>query len=148
MGLFDRFKSMLSPVSKDDPFFGPVRFQKAGFWEADMHFAPEDGRVEIVIAGGKNHPTEAQRRFYRELEQRYPQLKQEAGEYLLEQLRNWREDFEPDDVWTQFRLESFSLPDPDAGAQEWELVYELHDDGHLFCVMMNRWQVEGIRIDG
>jgi hypothetical protein len=148
MSLFRKIKQAFAPKTKDDPFFGPLRYQRAGFWEAKKLFAPEGKVYEITIDGSEDRPTETQRLFYTELEQRYTRLKEEIALDLLEQLKNWREEFTDRDVWQQFRLESFSLPDLDAGQNEWELVYELQDDGHLFCVMLSGWQIEGIRIDG
>ncbi len=148
MDLFARLKKIFAPLTKDDPFFGQIRFQKAGFWEAKRHFAPEGREYEMTIAGGETRPTASQRDFYRELEARYPGLKAEIAQELLAQLRNWREELAPPDVWAYFSLESFGLPDLDAGETIWELIYELKDDGHLFCVVLDGWAIRGIRIEG
>jgi hypothetical protein len=148
MGLLDMIKKAFAPITKEDPFFGTIRFQKVGFWEAKKDFAPESRVYEITIDGGEDRPTESQREFYRTLEHRYPTLKEEIAKELLEQLKNWREEFTEEDVWEQFSLESFGLSDLDAGQKEWELVYELKDDGHLFCVILKDWEMQGIRVDG
>ncbi|HEX3037170.1 MAG TPA: hypothetical protein VHT73_18955 [Thermodesulfobacteriota bacterium] len=148
MSILDRLKKTFSPITKEDPFFGNIRYQKVGFWEGRKYFAPEKREYEITIDGGEDRPTESQRQFFRELELRYPSLKGEFSKDLLEQLRNWNEDCDEKDLWNQFELESFGLPDIDAGQKEWELVFEHKESGHYFCIMINEWNVEGIRIDG
>lgn len=148
MSLYDKFKGLLKPVTKEDPFFGTLQYQKVGFWEGKKFFTPLDHDCEITIEGGPDRPTGAQRSFYRELENRYEALKEEISQDLLEQLRNWREDFSESDVWEMFSLESFSIPDIDGGNHEWELVYDLRGDDHYFCIMMSGWEVRGIRVDG
>ncbi|HSE82916.1 MAG TPA: hypothetical protein VLB01_00040 [Thermodesulfobacteriota bacterium] len=148
MSVLNRIKKALSPLTKEDPFFGNIRYQKVGFWEGKKYFAPEQKEYEITIDGGEDRPTESQRQFFRELELRYPGLKWEFSKDLSEQLRNWDENWDEKDLWSHFELESFGLPDIDAGQMEWELVYEHKESGHYFCIMMNGWSVEGIRIDG
>ena len=148
MTLIKKAAKVFTPIYKDDPFFGRLRFQKVGFWEGKKYFTPEQREYEFTIDGGDDRPTESQWSFFRTLETRYATLKPEIGKALLAQLRNWQKRFASKDVWKEFALESFGIPDLDAGQQEWELVYEFKEDGHLFCVVMNGWKIEGIRIDG
>ncbi|MGH7495562.1 MAG: hypothetical protein ACREOO_24645 [bacterium] len=148
MGLIKKVVKVFTPIYKEDPFFGRLCFQRAGFWEGKKYFAPERREYELTIDGGDDRPTESQSSFYRTLETRYATLKPEIAKALLAQLCNWQKRSATRDVWNEFTLESFGIPDVDAGEQEWELVYELKEDGHLFCVAMNGWKIEGIRIDG
>src|SRR5262245_14004460 len=148
MGLIKKAAKVFAPIYKEDPLFGRLRFQKTGFWEGKKYFTPERREYEFTLDGGEDHPTESQRRFFGELETRYATLKPEIAKVLLEQLRNWQKRFTTKDVWNEFRLESFGIPDVEAGQQEWELVYEFKQDGHLFCVILNGWKIDGIRIDG
>lgn len=146
--LFGWWRSVRRPLVKDDPVFGRIRYQRAGFWEGDVYFAPEDRRYGITIDGGPDRPTDAQRAFFHELETRYPALKAVFADDLLEQLQNWNPEIRAEDVWAHFTLESFGLPDLAAGERAWEMIYELHDDGHLFGLLLEDWTVTGVRIDG
>lgn len=148
MGFIKKAAKVFKPVCQDDPFFGRLLFQKVGFWEGKKFFTPENREYEFTIEGGEDRPTESQRRFFCDLETRYAKLKPEITKALLEQLHNWNERFSEKEIWRVFVLESFSIPDLDAGQHEWELVYEFKKDGHLFCLMMNGWKIEGLRIDG
>lgn len=148
MRIIESIRSLFEPPTKDDPFFGSIRYQRVGFWEAKLYFAPEEDTFEITIDGDADGPTLSQKHFYQELEHRYGALKAEIGRELLNMLQNWRPEARSDDVWAQFRLESFGIPDLDAGKDEWELVYENLEDGHFFCVILQSWQVQGIRVDG
>lgn len=148
MDLLKKVASLFSPTYKDDPFFGRLRFQKVGFWEGRKFFAPENGEYEITIDGGLEHPTESQRAFFREIETKYPELKKELTKEFLELLQNWKDDFSEEEVWDQCSLQGIGIPDIDAGKTEWELVYELTDDGHCFCPVIENWEIRGISIDG
>jgi hypothetical protein len=148
MHTLELLRRLYKPPTRVDPFFGTIRYQRVGFWEAKMYFAPEEDTFEIAIDANAAGPTRSQKHFFQELERRYPALKQEIGGELLDQLRNWTEDADPEAVWQRFRLDSFGIPNLDAGNTEWELVYEHLEDGHYFCVIMQEWQIEGIRVDG
>jgi hypothetical protein len=150
MGWIDSIKKLIVPIKKQDPFFGLIRYQKVGFWEGKKNFSPLHREYEITIDGDESRPTESQRQFYREIESRYETLQEAIIHDLLQQLQNWVEEIQinESEVWEHFTLDGFGIPDLDAGKKDWELVYEFKDDGHYFCIMMNGWDIEGIRIDG
>jgi len=67
MGMIKRILQSLRPIYMQDPFFGRIRFQKVGFWEASTLFKPLGTRVEVTIDADEKGPVEAEREFYREI---------------------------------------------------------------------------------
>jgi hypothetical protein len=65
MNVLQRLRRLVAPIRVAGPVFGPLRFQNAGFWEGWVAFAPTGQRVEVLIDGGRDGPTERQREFFR-----------------------------------------------------------------------------------
>lgn len=148
MGLFDSIKKAIGPLHIHDPFFGSLRYQKVGFWEGKKQFAPLGREIEFTLDASEEGASEDHRKFYRDLEARYPELARRFEPLLLNELREWLDEPFTGNVWDEFELESYGIPNPSAQPQEWELIYTSKSAGHYFCMLMQGWETTGIRVDG
>jgi hypothetical protein len=144
MGLLDRFRTL----QIEDPVLGPLRYQRAGFWEGKRRFAPVDRLIEFTVDAGEEGPHATHRRFYQELESRYPALVPRFEEALRREWMNWNGEPLTGSVWDEFFLEGFDVPGGNPESAEWALVFPSRNDGHYFCLLMRGWDVESVRVDG
>lgn len=104
--------------------------------------------VGLLVEADEDGPSERQREFYRELTARYSELRAAIEDDLLEQLKNWDSSIDRKEVWERFTLESMSISKLSDDDRNLELCYTLSDNPHYFCVILEDWSVEGIRVDG
>lgn len=148
MGFLDSLKKVLRPLRIDDPFFGRLRYQRAGFWEGKKRLDPLGAEIEVTIDAGEEGPAEAHREFYRQLEARYAELEPRIAKVLFEELMRWEDEPPAGGMRDEFSLEGIDVPRADASTLEWELFYPSKTTGHFFCVRMNGWEPVGVRVDG
>lgn len=148
MGFLDSLKKALRPLRIDDPFFGKLRYQRAGFWEGKKRLDPLGTEIEVLIDGGEEGPAEANREFYRQFEARYGELEPRIERVLFEELKRWEDEPPDGGIRDEFSLESIDVPRVDASPLEWELIYPSKTTGHFFCVRMNGWEPVEVRVDG
>lgn len=139
--LFARFR----PLRTVDPVFGSLRFQRVGFWEGRVTFAPTQSPVEVLLDGGPSGPTEAQRRFLAELNTRFVAVLPA----IVEAMRGWLASYQAEQP--QFQSESFtlvciSLPEDPFSAPSWELSFEGTESGFHYTVPISGWSPGSVEL--
>ncbi len=154
MGLFNLFKKS-EPYN--DPVFGLVDLDPAGFWMGQVEFQGQD--VQVLIPGDKSNPSPAARELFQELTSRFIDIRPGITEILFEQYSNYRENTDPEDdpdfplldsqeeIWKHTTLDAVNITD--SVRQEFELSYSMdwHED-HSFDIQISQWQVECIALNG
>jgi hypothetical protein len=148
VGFLDSLRKALRPLRIQDPFFGNLRYQSAGFWEGRKRLEPIGADVEVTIDAGEEGPCEANREFYRQLEARYPELEPKIERILFEELKTWDDEAPSGGIREEFTLEGVDVPRVDASPLEWEIIYPSKTTGHFFSVRMNGWEPVEVRVDG
>src|SRR5262245_16252125 len=105
-------------------------------WEGWTEFAPVEGRVEVLLTGGHEGPSEAQRQFIKALESRYSALVPEVRANLLEAAAA-----HPDlgGRGVQFKLVAVDLPAEVTNEMAWELLDESEPKSWFYTVQMRGW---------
>jgi len=81
MKLFDRFRRVRRTI--DDPLFGILEYHESGCWRGDAPFESGGEDIGIEIKTGGPEPTDAHRRLFLDLRQRYASLASDFGRELL-----------------------------------------------------------------
>jgi hypothetical protein len=93
----------IRPLRIVDAVFGSLRFQRVGFWEGRVTFAPTQSEVEVLLDGNRSGPTEAQRLFFTELSARFRGILPTLVKTMREELASYQ------GPPRQGQAESFSL---------------------------------------
>ena len=149
MGLFNFLKKK-PPF--DDPFFGMLRYHVVGdraWFEGHKRFAPLDKEIGILMDADAEGATEAQRKFYQDLENNYTEMVARVKPVLENEFRNWKEDFVIQDFNREFILDHLRIPEQGIIPLKWEIVYtSIHDLNHYFTIEFEGMEPQGIVIDG
>src|SRR5690349_12166857 len=101
MGLFDIFRRTKRPEAQH-PVFGLIVYQGDDTWElGKAAFPPVRHEVEVIIRAGADGPNDSHLRFWRELSDRWPDLKAACEPILRRTLVNWIEAPERGDIWSR-----------------------------------------------
>lgn len=142
------FSDIFEPKQKVDSVFGAIKYRKPffhfGFWQGEVLFSPLATRVDIYIVAKKMGVLESQRKFYRELEQRYAEMTEAICKTLFETLAAyWGDRFreqEHQDFWQDFELERVFIPKPKEPTDYWELSYLHTPDKQSYTVYFSGWE--------
>ena len=133
LDLFARFR----PLRIIDPVFGSLRFQRVGFWEGHVRFAPTQSEVEVLLDGGPSGPTEAQRHFFAELSSRFHVTLPTLVEVMRERLASHQGP--PRQAQTEsFTLVCIGLPADPSASSSCELSFE-DTSGFHYTVPISGW---------
>lgn len=135
--MFEWWKDLIRPIRIKDSRFGNLRYLRdARFWEGQAAFVPTHTVVEVLISGEPSGPTEQQRVFFNELEQRYNSLWPEVRKRLETEAQRAQIDGA-----REFILVCVDFPP--AGSigsdPEWALSYETDPRSWHFTVRMTGW---------
>lgn len=138
-------------MQRVDPLFGLMKFRRRygffgmGFWETEFDFTPVEKRVKVYITAGRNGISEAQRDFYRGLEQRYTEMTILIGRVLIDLPFDFHDkDFlvsrygEP--KWVDFELATIIIPSFKAPVFEWEISYNYLTTREIYAVHFEGWK--------
>lgn len=133
LNMLEWWKDLIRPIRLVDSRFGNLRYLRdARFWEGRAAFAPTGTEVEVLISGHSSGPTEQQRIFFSELQERYNSLWAELHRTLA---------IEAQRVHIDTRTLVLACIDvPQAGSDgsdaEWALSYETQPPSWHFTVQM------------
>ena len=155
MGLFDLFKKT-EPI--EDSVFGRMTWKSSGCWNSNISFY--DQNPIISVAGTKAGLDPNAHAFFKELEERYPEIKKEITADLFELYSNYREDVDPDkepdfpnyqsaEDMHDTSLQTISILHSHTSDFSLILGYSMgwHED-HEFEFPISDWEVEGVIING
>ena len=146
MGLFDNIKKSLKLHQMDDPFFGVIIFQRSKVWEGKKLFEPLSREIHFTIVADEDGPQQAHQEFFYQLGLRYHQLREHLEQSLVQELSKKMNKPFTGNARTEFRLDSFLIPDPRVIPHQWELVFFSESTDRFFYVFMDGWQLKGIKV--
>jgi hypothetical protein len=151
MGLFDFFKK---PDKYIDEYFGPLHFvgsrdASQDYFEGKTFFNPGHNEVTIIVKAGKNGPTSEQHQFYKQFQENYDHYVAKIQPLIIDEFRNWRDDFEISDFLKEFKLVFLVIPNMRDTPLVWEMAFTtIHDLDHHVTINFLDDQPNGILIDG
>lgn len=154
MGIFDfLFGKAKDKIAND--FWGELTFfeggslKKGGSFNAKKYFTPVSNSIDVWLAAGNSGPTSQQIDFYKLIEEQYTDVVQAITPVLEDEFGNWQEDFKIKDFEQEFSMLSINLPDCTGKPVEWEIAFSsIHDDEHMFTVIMHDFKAQHVQIDG
>lgn len=152
MRLFDFLRRKPRVILTDD-LFGPLEYftfkdASKNYYEGTITFDAQP--CSISFDADENGPTTAQKEFFRELADRYPQLKNEVLlPFLHRELEDWTSKEPLTDFDKAFEMDGISFYRIEGGPISWSLtLYWLNID-HWVTIEFNDWTPEeGVAIDG
>ena len=136
---------------RNDPVFGSMLYMgdHLKYWEGNATFPPTGSIIEVFDDGLSEDDLKQQHRFFQELTQNWPSVREKIEKILL---INWRRQESKTPVgffWEQFKLSSLTIPRAPLEAAEWEISFvNPSDPGHIWTVQMKGPQPKGVNIDG
>jgi hypothetical protein len=112
-------RDVFRPLRRTDPEFGDMLYlRQVQWWEACIRFAPTGTELDVFVHADEAGPSESQRRFLRDLTDRYGSLMEE----LDERLRAVAATMDlPSDV--RFEPGLIEVPPAPGGDARWEIVF-------------------------
>lgn len=144
LGVFQKSQ----PAGLDDPVFGKLRFEDAGFWECNVDFAPLQRQVEVLIESDDSGPSAAQRDWYQNIEANYLSALPLIIDAAYVQVQQWDETIARDALPDMLNLETISINACDRDKHQWELTYFCGCIEHWVNVTLCNWICENVLIDG
>lgn len=148
MNIFKKIAEAFKPLTLNDPVFGTLRFQKVGFLEGKVRFKPLSADVEVLVDGDSTGPTEEQRRWFKEVEDKFPALLPDIVEGAMPQIREWNADLTKDKMLQELKLETISVNKCVPGKHEWDLTFNAESLEHWVNVSLIDWATTKTIIDG
>jgi hypothetical protein len=146
MGLLDFLFGKTKSI--EDDFFGKMIFIEPHF-ECRRNFYPTDSIIEIGIDGVESGPTIRQKDFFKNIEEKYPDIVKSISPLIEDEFRNWKEEFQIKDFKKEFKPVYLYIPTCESSPVIWEIAFESeHDLNHHFTITMNDFDAKEILIDG
>ena len=146
----------MRPPKLDDPFFGRLVYMKMrdprlSYWEATRVFAPTGREIDLFIRAPAPlaAPNEAQRSFYQDVADGYPDIFAAIEPKLRLEVEEWLGRKVEGSLDGELSLTSFSVPVPSAILPSWEMSFaSTTDPDHLFTATLRGREVQQVTIDG
>jgi hypothetical protein len=156
MQLFRTLLGLVRPPALDDPFFGRLVYTKMrdprlSYWEAKRVFAPTGREIDLFIRAPAPlaAPNEAQRIFYHDVADFYPDILAAIEPKLRPEVEEWLGRKIEGSLDRELALTSFSVPVPSAILPVWEMSFaSAADPDHLFTASLRGREVQDVTIDG
>ncbi|HMH15759.1 MAG TPA: hypothetical protein VK578_21845 [Edaphobacter sp.] len=123
-------KLWLAPPKIVDPVFGKLTFMhiskhpERSYWEGEWKLPGSDYSVEVFLRGGEDGPREDSRNFYVNLPNRIQQILEQCRSPLAKVFREWLNREMPKDIFSELKLASFGVDDPDGRPLLWSVSFE------------------------
>ena len=156
MQLIRTLLDLVRPPKLDDPFFGRLVYMKMrdprlSYWEATRVFAPTGREIDLFIRAPAPlaAPNEAQRSFYQDVADGYPDIFAAIEPKLRLEVEEWLGRKVEGSLDGELSLTSFSVPVPSAILPSWEMSFaSTTDPDHLFTATLRGREVQQVTIDG
>jgi len=149
-----KFFGLFQPIKMEDAFFGPLLLMKAthphlSYWEGGRKFEPLNQRAEVFIdtLSEKVGPSEAQRGFFRRIEEEYRLI----CLIIEDRFRTdpWVEHVMKGRFDEEFKLGSFSIPLCHQSNEEWSASFDsASDPEHILTVTFDGMEARNISVNG
>jgi hypothetical protein len=118
------------PVKINDSFFGELLFMEVkdnpenSYFEGWRHFKPIDEKIEVGVSGSLQGLTQAQRDFFRQIEDIYALLVQRIIPLIEDTFHEWQADFKVNNFAEEFKPVYLFIPNCLQSPVEWEIAFE------------------------
>lgn len=128
--------------------FGHLKFRRSygfigkGFWTGRAFFRPVNDFINVRFVAGRSGVTELQFGYFREIEEKYPNLVDAVENALVDTPMDYfGPELFPDLKWDDYKLDWISIPISMLAPNTWSLSYEfLRLPGQTFSVVMEEWK--------
>lgn len=151
--VFAFFKKRKGPPTIQDPVFGSLRYVD-GRWSGDARFKPTNGVVYVMLEGDNRGPTEAQRRFFRQIEARFSDLASALERALRKLVNDVQHEpgrdlqYIPQVGLADCSLDGIGINTVGSGPVTWDVNFGWSGDREwLFTVFLEDWQVLDVGAD-
>jgi hypothetical protein len=153
---FWKWLDWFKPVFIEDEYFGRLRLVKGkiatrNYWKGTCWFRPLGRAIDVTIRTiGLAGPTPGQRAFFQRLEADYDSLRGRCQFELVEELCEWKNNYQLGCLDNAFTLRGLEVPLEFNDKTTWEVHFEIDPklDDHLFTVLMRGWRAETVAVEG
>jgi hypothetical protein len=127
MGIFDLFKK---PLILQDELFGPLTYIKAkdpskSYFMGSGVFAPTNDEIELYIFTYENGPSQAEREFYKTVENSYDSLITMMIPLVEIELKKQGESHKVKNFKDEFKVRELTIPALNKKPFHWEITFEV-----------------------
>ncbi len=137
-----------TPVIKEDPVFGTMRFLKPGMWEGRPFFVPFQERIDLALDADESGPSLAQQNLFREIEQRFSGMLESALEALPGAIREWPGKPQEEDLRKDLRFDGIFIEADTTPGHIWSITYYITSIAHYATITFRDWTISNLTIDG
>lgn len=135
MGLF-RFLTKRTKQMQDDVFglltFRPYKLLKHDYFVGSVFFTPTQTDVDVYLYAGYKGPTQAQKAFFKTIEQEYSALLAKAEPLILDALR---QNGSSADTWSDYKPGCITIPLSTESPAKWVLDFvSVHNEEQVISV--------------
>ena len=118
------------PVKINDLFFGELLFMEVksspanSYFEGWRDFKPLGEKIEVGVSGSLQGPTQAQKDFFKQIEDDYALLIQRITPLIEDAFHEWQADFRVNNFAAEFKPVYLFVPDCEQNSLEWEIAFE------------------------
>lgn len=139
MGLWSRLFGRTVKIG--DAFFGIMTFMgipndsAQSYFECACYFKPIREKMDVMVTGSLNGPTQEQKDFFAQVETDYPRLVTKFISIIEAEFGNWMSLPIIKDFDVEFKPTLLDIPACDQEPIEWEIVFDtVHDINHIVTV--------------
>lgn len=129
----------LRRVRRNDPVFGRMLYMgdNLRYWEGKARLSPSAPEVEVFIDGSADDDMHQQHKFFRDLLESWPSIRETAEPMVRGKLRDFYPAEKVEDVWNHLTVSCLSIPKGSIHNAGWEISFVTAvDGGGLFTVQM------------
>jgi hypothetical protein len=144
MSIIDLLFSKSIGKSIDDEIFGKLHFNRMSsqrYWQGKIKFILTNSEVDIYLFDLEDRVTEEHKRFYKELEERYPEIKEKIIN-ILSNPPQWMGRL-PQKGLNTFKLVGLSFPtvkELKKSSFQWDMYFSYAPDEQSFIVGLENWK--------
>lgn len=139
MGLFS-FLNKRTKQIHDDVFglitFRPYKLLKSDYFVGSIYFAPTANDVDLFIYADQHGPTQAQKDFFKKIEDNYRKYVEMAIPLFLDTFKQQNNPVDISNFNQEFTLACIVIPEMKENDNEWKLEFStIHDENNHYTVV-------------
>jgi hypothetical protein len=149
MRIVDALLRQFRATRRNDPVFGAMLYMgdRLKYWECKIVFTPTSSVIEAFVDGSVEDSMEDQHKFFEQLLQDWPNLRETIGRMLLEKWHELQPKARTERPWELFKLSSLTIPSSSIEDAKWEVSFSTLSDPHLWTVEMVGRQPQEVSVE-
>jgi hypothetical protein len=147
-----------------DAVFGGIEGQRINHdgrqyicWAADAAFSYDQSPISVRVFGSEAGPSSAQRTFFAEFRERYPELRAAMQSALAQQYDQLRSEWgwsphalnDASEIWQRVSLRAVEVCDESTSGAQLVVCHELREDPeHDLNVAIKDWRILEVMLEG